>query len=129
LKHLERDEVLLHLATQRVPQTFNLDAAPLRQVTCDCTVPQVTPLDERRRPPRGKLFGIIAVNGEARSDEAVETVIVARERALACRDVGSKIVEKGPRSEPDDGSHPLSIGLDSLLPSQLDTAAERLPNA
>ena len=51
-------------------------------------------------------------------DQAVETVVVARERGLARRDAGGEVVEKGPRTEPDDGPDPLDIGVDRRTPKR-----------
>jgi len=60
-------------------------------------------------------------------DQAVETIVVARERTVVLpnsRDAGSEVVEFGPLSEPDDGSDPLGIGGDRRLPLQRDTLAK-----
>lgn len=88
------------------------------------SVPHGTPFDERRSLSRGNRKGTIAVHGKARFDQAVETVVVARQRGLARRDAGGEVVEKGPRTEPDDGPDPLNIGVDRRLPLRRDAIAQ-----
>ena len=80
------------------------------------SLPHVTPFDDRRSLSRGNLNGTIAVDGYARFDQAVETVVVARQRGLARRDAGSQVVEFGPLSKPDYGPDPLESGGDRRLP-------------